>query len=108
MLLPATGVALAVDWQCGPHYVSTTVLHGWRGEEKARITCREFGRHTLVYPAYKQTREQADGKFDDDAEFSMPSRGFRWGLLPHPEFKGQCGLFYRGKPCSQYPIEAKK
>jgi hypothetical protein len=82
MLLPATGTALAVDWQCGPHYVSTTVLHGWPGEEKARITCRELGRHILVYPAYNQTREQADGKFDDDAEFSMPSRDFAGDLCP--------------------------
>ena len=35
-LFLATGAAQAVEWQCGPHYVSTTVLHGWPGEEKAR------------------------------------------------------------------------
>jgi len=98
----ATGTAHAVEWQCGPHYVSTMVLHGWPGEEKAR-QCRDY--HILAYPAYNQIRKQAGGKSDD--EIGLPAKGFRWGLLPHPEFKGQCGLLYRGKPCSQYPIEAE-
>src|SRR5262245_62003821 len=101
-LLLATGTAQAVEWQCGPHYVSTTGLHGWPGEEKAR-QCRDY--HILAYPGYNQTREQAGEKTDD--EIGLPAKGFRWGLLPHPEFKGQCGLLYRGKPCFQYPIGAQ-
>jgi hypothetical protein len=28
VLFLATGTAQAVEWQCGPHYVSTFVLHG--------------------------------------------------------------------------------
>jgi hypothetical protein len=99
-LFLATGTAHAVEWQCGPHYVLTIVLHGWPGEEKAR-QCRDY--HILAYPAYNQTREQAGEKSDD--EIGLPAKGFRWGLLPHPEFKGQCGLLYRSKPCFQYPIE---
>jgi hypothetical protein len=96
-LFLTTGTAHAAEWQCGPHYVSTFGLHGWPGEEKARQCC-DF--HILASPAYNQTREQAGEKFDD--EIGLPFKGFRWGLLPHPEFKGQCGLLYRGKPCFQY------
>jgi hypothetical protein len=40
-----------------------------------------------------------------DDEFALPYKGFRWGLLPRPEFPGQRGLIYRGKQCFQYPID---
>jgi hypothetical protein len=104
-LFLTTGTAHAFEFQCGPHYVSTMGMHGWPGEEKAR-RCRDFEPHIIIYPAYNQTREQADGKSDD--EISLPAKGFRWGVLPHPEFKGQCGLLYRGKQCFQYPIETQQ
>jgi hypothetical protein len=103
-LFLATGTAHAFEFQCGPHYVSTMGMHGWPGEEKAR-QCRDFEPHIILYLARNKTREQAGEKFDDDSEVSLPWKGFRWGRLPHPEFKGQCGLLYRGKQCSQYPIE---
>jgi hypothetical protein len=102
-LLLVTGPALALDWQCGPHYVTTTVLLGWPGEERAR-QCRDY--HILFYPYYNQTREQHDAGYSD--ELGLPAKGFRWGLLPRPEFKGQCGLLYRGKPCIRYPIETQQ
>src|SRR5262249_7137042 len=91
-LLLATGMAYAAEWQCGPHYVSTFGLHGWPGEEKAR-QCRDY--HILAYPAYTQTREQAGEKSDD--EIGLPAKGFRWGLLPHPEFKGTMRLTLSGQ-----------
>jgi len=107
-LLLATSAAHAVEWQCGPHYVSTSVLHGWPGEEKAR-QCRDY--HILAYPSYNRTRKEAlkanpHGGSDD--EIGLPTKGFRWGLLPHPEFKGQCGLLYRGKPCVEYKAESEQ
>ena len=52
------------------------------GEEKAR-QCRDY--HVLALVA--------------DEEIGLPAKGFRWGPLSHPKFKGQCGLLYRGKPC---------
>jgi hypothetical protein len=95
--------AQAVEWQCGPHYVSTFVLHGWPGEEKAR-QCRDY--HILAYPIRNRTREEVeknDLPYDDDAEFGLPHKGFRWGREPHhPTF---CILTFRGKPCFQYPIK---
>jgi hypothetical protein len=87
---------------------STFVSHGWPGEEKAR-QCRDF--HILFYPFYNRTREDViKNKLPSggDDELGLPNKGFRWGLLPHPEFKGQCGLLYRGKPCFQYPIETQQ
>jgi hypothetical protein len=104
-MLLATGEAHAAEWQCGRHYVLTSGLHGWPGEEKARH-CRDF--RILAYPSYNRMREEAlkaNPYGGGDEEIGLPSKGFRWGLLPHPEFKGQCGLLYRGKPCSQYPID---
>lgn len=97
--------AHAVEWQCGPHFVSTFVLHG---ENDDKIRGCKF--HIVAYPSYNQTREQAlknkpSGGGDD--EIGLPHKGFRWGLLPNPKFRGQCGLIYRGKPCLQYPTETQ-
>ena len=78
VLFLATGTAHAVDWQCGPHYVNTFVLHG---EKRNSI---------IAYPYYNRTREDVIKN------------------APHPEFRGQRLLTYRGKPCLQYPIEAQQ
>src|SRR5262245_19031600 len=99
-LFLATGAAQAVEWQCGPHYVSTMVLHG---ENWDRIRGCKYP--IIAYPSYNRTREEAfknnpSGGGDD--EIGLPSHGFRWGHVPHPEFRGQCGLIYRGKPCFEY------
>ena len=100
-LFLATGAAHAVEWQCGPHYVSTIVLHG---ENWDRIRGCKYP--IIAYPSYNQTREEAfknnpSGGGDD--EIGLPSHGFRWS---HAR-RGGCVLTYRGKPCFQYPIEAQ-
>jgi hypothetical protein len=98
-LFLATGTAHAVDWQCGPHYVNTFVLHG----EKDRYSI-------VAYPFYNRTREDViknNLPSGGDDEFVLPYKKFRWGSAPHPDFRGQRLLTYRGKPCLQYPIEAQ-
>src|SRR6266511_5707484 len=118
-LFLATGTAHAVEWQCGPHYVSTTILHGGGNYkfvgEVAQQTKRSiagddrFG--VLAYPFYNRTREgviKNNLPSGGDDEISVPSKGFRWCYAPHPEFRGQRVLTYRGKPCFQYPIEAEE
>jgi hypothetical protein len=98
--LVATGTAHAVEWQCGPHYVSTFVLH----KEKPPYSI-------IAYPFYNRTREDViKNKLPSggDDEFVLPYKNFRWGYAPHPEFRGQRLLTYRGKPCLQYPIEAQQ
>jgi hypothetical protein len=98
VLLVATGTAQAVEWQCGPHYVSTFVLHTER-----------LPYPIIAYPFYNRTREDViKNKLPSggDDELGLPAKGFRWGYAPHPEFRGQRVLTYRGKPCLQYPIEA--
>jgi hypothetical protein len=97
VLFLATGPAHAVEWQCGPHYVSTFVLH----KEKPPYSI-------IAYPFYNRTREDViKNKLPSggDEELGLPSKGFRWGYAPHPEFRGQRVLTYRGKPCFQYPID---
>jgi hypothetical protein len=114
-LFLATEAAQAVEWQCGPHYVSTMIIHGGGNYklvgEMVQRTKRSlqgddrFG--VVAYPFYNRTREKAnDLPFDE--EISLPSRGFRWSLAPHPEFRGQRILTYRSKPCFQYPIETQQ
>jgi len=96
VLLLATGTAQAVEWQCGPHYVSTMVLHTERLGPPYSI---------IAYPVYNRTREDViKNKLPSggDEELGLPSKGFRWGYAPHPEFRGQRLLTYRGKPCFQY------
>jgi hypothetical protein len=65
-------------------------------------------RHVIAYPFYNRTREDViKNKLEgSDDELGLPSKGFRWSLAPHPEFRGQRVLTYRGKPCFLYPIEA--
>jgi hypothetical protein len=95
-LFLATGTAQAVEWQCGPHYVSTMVLHTERLGPPYSI---------IAYPVYNRTREDViKNKLPSggDEELGLPSKGFRWGYAPHPEFRGQRLLTYRGKPCFQY------
>jgi hypothetical protein len=95
VLLLSAGTAHAVDWQCGPHYVNTFVLHG------------EKHNSIIAYPYYNRTREDViKNDLPSDDEFGLPYKKFRWGYAPHPEFRGQRLLAYRGKPCLQYPIEA--
>jgi len=63
----------------------------------------------IAYPVYNRTRDDAiNNKLPSggDEELGLPSKGFRWGYAPHPKFRGQRLLTYRGKPCFQYPIEA--
>src|SRR5262249_53488743 len=103
MLLLTTGTAHAVEWQCGPHYVSTLVLHGWPGEERAR-QCRDY--HILAYPAYNKTREQAGEKSDD--EIGLHKKGFGWVFFPKQKSKENCVLFYGGNPSFHYQKEKKK
>src|SRR5262249_33713089 len=97
--------ASAVEWQCGPHYVSTMVLHG-KNDDKIR-GCKF---PIIAYPFYNRTREDViknNLPSGGDDEIGLPSHGFRWGHLPHPESQGQCGLIYRGKPCLKYPVETQ-
>ena len=91
-LFLATGTAHAVEWQCGPHYVSTMVLH----EENLRYAI-------IAYPFYNRTREDIiKNKLPSggDDELVLPHKNFRWGYAPHPEFRGQRLLTYRGKHAS--------
>jgi len=100
-LFLATGTAHAVEWQCGPHYVSTSALHDETGVPGI-----------LTYPFYNRTREDVINNNlpsggDDELVLSLKHsrrdrKGFRWGYAPHPEFRGQRALTYRGKPCFQY------
>jgi hypothetical protein len=57
----------------------------------------------IAYPVYNRTREDViKNKLPSggDEELGLPSKGFRWGYAPHPEFRGQRLLTYRGKPAS--------
>jgi len=73
----------------------------------------------VIYPAYNRTREDAQKELpavgDEELSILGPAsnhknpltvKGFRWGYAPHPQFRGQRILTYRGKPCFQYPLEA--
>jgi hypothetical protein len=103
-LLMTTSAASAVEWQCGPHYVNSMVMHTENPER--------YG--IVVYPFYNRTREEADklpSGGDEELSILGPEsdhkkpptvKGFRWGYAPHPEFRGQRLLTYRGKPCFQY------
>jgi len=85
-LFLATGTAHAVEWQCGPHYVSTMVMHTEKLER--------YG--IVIYPFYNRTREEADKlSSGGDEELSIlgpesnhknpPTvKGFRWGYAPIP------------------------
>src|SRR5258708_19545653 len=79
-LFLATGTAQAVEWQCGPHYVSTMVLHTERLGPPYSI---------IAYPVYNRTREdviknkQPSG---GDEELGLPSIAFLFAYAPHPEF----------------------
>ena len=46
-LLLATRTAHAVEWQCGPHYVSTSALHTERVEDTYK--------HIIAYPVYNRS-----------------------------------------------------
>jgi hypothetical protein len=111
--------AHAVEWQCGPHYVTTTVLHGggnykFVGEvvqQTKRSVAGDDRFGVLAYPFYNRTREDViknNLPSGGDDEIGLPGKGFRWGYAPHPEFRGQRVLTYRGKPCFPYPIEAQQ
>jgi hypothetical protein len=71
MLFLATGTAHAVEWQCGPHYVSTFVLHG------------EKHKSIIAYPFYNRTRE-------DVIKNKLPSGGDDELVLPHKFLLGSC------------------
>jgi hypothetical protein len=91
----ATGAAHTADWQCGPHYVNTFVLH----------TERPGLQPIIAYPFYNRTLAEViknNLPSGGDDEIGLPSKGFRWGYAPHPEFRGQRVLTYRGNPCFQY------
>jgi hypothetical protein len=93
-LLLATGAAHTADWRCGPHYVNTFVLH----------TERPGLQPIIAYPFYNRTLAEVIKNTlpsGGDDELGLPSKGFRWGYAPHPEFRGQRVLTYRGKPCFQ-------
>ena len=109
-LFLATGAAHAVEWQCGPHYVNSMVM--------PTGILEKYG--IIVYPFYNRTREEAEklklpSGGDEELSILGPEsnhkhpptvKGFSWGYAPHPQFRGQRVLTYRGKPCFQYPIEA--
>jgi hypothetical protein len=103
-LLLALRSAAAVEWQCGPHYVETIVLHGGG---RYKIENERFG--IVAYPLYNRTRDEKNkGNLGSDDEISLPRMGFQWKRVTHPEFRGQRSLYYRGKRCIQYPIEAQQ
>jgi hypothetical protein len=60
-LFLATGAAHAVEWQCGPHYVNSIIMHTEKPER--------YG--VVIYPSYNRTRAQADTSGGGDEEFSI-------------------------------------
>jgi hypothetical protein len=103
-LFLATGTAHAVEWQCGPHYVSTFALHTERVDDTYK--------HIIASPVYNRTREDVmKNNLGGDDEFGLPYKGksykgFRWSL--EPKDRRHRLLTYRGKPCFPYPIEAQQ
>jgi hypothetical protein len=92
-LLLAIGAAHTADWQCGPHYVNTFVLH----------TQRPGLQPIIAYPFYNRTLAEViknNLPSGGDDEIGL-SKAFVGAMRPIQN-RGQRVLTYRGKPCFQY------